>query len=199
MSLITITFILFLIMDPFGNVSSFHRAMLQPTYLRQCCFVLREMLIALIAMLVFCALSNWIFWLLDLSEVTVRIASGIILFLTAVKILFPTPNSPRARAEHFTEEPFVIPLAIPLTAGPSLLATIILFTHQVGSCPAMFAAIMIAWLVSTAILLLAHPLQRLLGYHGLEAIEKLMGMILVLLAIQRFVDGGLFMIKELAA
>lgn len=192
MELMTISLILFLIMDPFGNAASFQRAMELQQGLHKQLFVLREMTIALLVMLLFAALGEWLFWLLELSEASVQIGGGLVLFLTAIKILFPSDTSPRKRAEQLhqlKQEPFIVPLAIPLTAGPSLLATILLFAHQLPGIGPMLLAILLAWLPATFILFFAPLLYRVLKSSGLEAIEKLMGMILVLLAIQRLLDG----------
>ena len=83
----------------------------------------------------------------------------------------------------------MIPFAIPFIAGPALFATIMLFSHLLVDPFAMVVPIISAWLLALGILVLSRPLMRLLGPNGLIAIERLMGMVLVLLAIQRFMDG----------
>lgn len=186
-SLFTLTLILFLIMDPIGNVSSYLSLVKEIPPKRQRFIVLREMLIALIVMLLFWGIGEILFDLLQMCETALRLASGLILFLVAIKILFPTIDSPRANLPQ--GEPFVIPLAIPLIAGPSLLATIMLYTHLEKSQPLMISAIFIAWTLASIVLLFSSFLFRVLGRNGLIACERLMGMILVLLAIQRFTEG----------
>lgn len=187
MSLLTITLILFMIMDPFGNIASYLSMVKDLTPKRRAYVVVREMLIALAAMLVFYFLGETIFSVFEISEITVWLASGGILFLVAIKILFPTSNSLRANLPR--SEPFIVPLAIPLIAGPALLATVLLYSNLDTHSPMMLAAIGISWLAATIVLLLAAPLHRLLGNNGLIGCEKLMGMILVMLAIQRFMEG----------
>ncbi|MCB1149172.1 MAG: antibiotic transporter, partial [Chlamydiia bacterium] len=80
-----------------------------------------------------------------------------------------------------------VPLAIPLTAGPALLATIMLFAHQEG--PVVLIAIVVAWALALGVLAPSKYLLKALGKNGLMAIERLMGMVLILLSIQRLLEG----------
>lgn len=187
MSLLNLIVILFLIMDPIGNISSFIDQLKEVAPSKRKFVILREMVIALIAMIIFNYVGEYIFKLLNVSETTVRITIGIILFLIAIKIMFPGIDSLRANLPK--EKPFINPLAIPLIAGPSLLATIMLFAHLEPSQPYMLAAIFIAWSAALIILLSGSFLQKVLGNNGLMACERLMAMILALLAIQRFLEG----------
>ncbi|MFQ5729373.1 MAG: MarC family protein [Waddliaceae bacterium] len=187
MSLLSISLVLFLIMDPIGNVSSFLSMVKEIEPKRQKLILLREMLIALTMMVIFNYLGEVIFWLFDITDTTVRLSSGVILFLVALQILFPTLNGIRNNIPP--EEPFITPLAVPLIAGPSLLATIMLYAHMEDSQQVMIWAILIAWFASVVVLLSSRLLYRILGTNGLMACEKLMGMILIFLAVQRFLDG----------
>lgn len=187
MTLFSVALVLFLIMDPVGNIISYLGLVEGLSPKRRLWVVLREMLIALAFMILFNYIGEYIFDLLSLSETTVRLSSGVILFIVAIKILFPAQDSIRANLPK--GEPFIIPLAIPLIAGPSLLATIMLYAHLEPSQPLMLGAIILAWLAASAVLLLANPLQRILGKNGLMACERLMGMVLVLIAVQRFLEG----------
>lgn len=185
--LFTLIVILYLIMDPIGNISSFLQMVEELPAKRVRWIVCREMLIALAFMLGFNFLGEFIFIILQLDQPTVEMASAVILFLTAIKILFPTSNSLRANLPK--GEPFVIPLAVPLIAGPSLLATIMLLAHLESSQPAMLIAILISWAAAFITLIFARQLQRALGSNGLMAGERLMGMLLVMLAVQRCMEG----------
>lgn len=187
MNLFSLTVILLLIMDPIGNISSFLSQLKGIPAERRRKIIIREMFIALGAMLVFNFLGEYIFQVLGLSEKTLKIASGAILFLVAIKILFPSVDSLRANLP--TGEPFITPLAIPLIAGPSLLATIMLFANLEPSQPIMLGSIILAWLFASGILLLGGRLEKFLGSNGLMACERLMGMVLVMIAIQRFGEG----------
>lgn len=187
MSLISIAVVLFLIMDPLGNISSFLPLTKDLDPKRQRFVIFREMLIALAIMIFFNYLGEWIFYVLQLSEATVRISSGMILFLIAIKILFTSPDSLRANLPK--GEPFIFPVAIPLIAGPGLLATIMLYAHMEPYQSIMIIAILLAWAASSVILYFANPIKKYLGTNGLMAAERLVGMVLVLISIQRFLEG----------
>jgi multiple antibiotic resistance protein len=174
-------------MDPLGNISSFLSLVQEIEPKRVKWIVFREMFIALGFMILFNYIGEITLDLLQVSEITVRLSSAVILFLTAIKILFPATNSLRANLPK--GEPFIIPLAVPLIAGPSLLATIMLFAHIESSQIVMLSAIFLSWSAAIIILLLSSKLQKYLGNSGLLACEKLTGMLLVMLAIQRFMEG----------
>lgn len=186
-SLLTLTVTLLLIMDPLGNVISFLTLMKGLSPARQRYVLFREMLIALGVMFLFYYLGEYIFLFLQVSEASVRLATGLILFITAIKILFPASNSLRSYMPP--GEPFITPLAIPLIAGPSLLATIMLYAHMEECQMPMIAAMLIAWMAAIAVFFCAGKLQHYLGKSGLMACERLTGMILVMIAIQRFAEG----------
>lgn len=189
MTFFSITLALFLIMDPFGNISTYLKLLEQIPPERKKSYVLREMVIAFILMVGVFIFSDFFFWFLQISDITVRLTSGLVLFLFALKVLFVTPTSPRRQLPPPGEEPFIIPLAVPLICGPALLATILLFSHLSTDHWMMFGAISLSWLAAIAVLWAGPFFHRLLGDNGLQAVEKLMGMILILLAIQRFMDG----------
>ena len=187
MSLFNVTLVLFLIMDSIGNLSVYLSMVEKLDKARQYRIIFREMLIALGVMLFFNYLGEYLFGFLGLSETTVRLSSGVILFLIAVKILFTASDSPRSNLPK--GEPFIFPLAIPLIAGPALMATIMLYAHLEPLQSVMIIAILIAWFFSVLVFLFAAPIKRLLGANGLMACERLIGMILVLVAVQRFLEG----------
>lgn len=187
MSLFNITLVLFLIMDPVGNLSAYQSMVKELDPKRQNWIIFREMMIALLIMIGFNYLGEYIFTVLDLSETTVRLSSGVILFLIAIKILFTSSDSLRANLPK--GEPFIFPLAVPLITGPALMATIMLYAHLERYQSVMIIAILIAWLLSIIILFFARPIKRILGNSGLMACERLIGMILVLIAVQRFLEG----------
>ncbi len=193
MSVFTIALVLFFIMDPIGNVATFLNVLAPYEPRQRRLIVIREMLIALVVMLTFNFFGEFFFYFLEISETTVRISSGVILFLISLTIIFPSPN---ARTELPKTEPFIIPLAIPLISGPALCATIMLYAHLEPSYSVMIEAIFYAWIASLAILLFAPQMKKIFGSGGLTAAERLMGMILVLIAVQRFMDGVSSFIQE---
>lgn len=187
MPIVTLTVIFLLLMDPLGNLQSYLTMVEGIPQSRRRIIVLREMLIALAAIMTFYAIGEFVLSTLKISEPTVRVASGLILFLIALKILFPAEDSLRANLPK--GEPFVTPLAIPLIAGPSLLATVVLFAMSEPTHGPLLISLCVAWAIATVILLLATPIGKLLGSNGLNAFERMMGMVLVLLAIQRTLEG----------
>lgn len=187
MTLLNTVLILFLLMDPIGNINSYLYMTKDLEKKRHNRIIFREMLIALGVMVGFYFLGDYVLDFLKLSEATVRLASGLILFLIAIKILFPTQTSLRANLPK--GEPFIFPLAIPLIAGPGLLATIMLFSNLESMKSIMLPAILLAWLISVMILYFSNSFKRLLGNNGLSASERLIGMVLVLVSVQRILEG----------
>lgn len=188
-SFISAVFTLTLVMDPLGNIPLFISALKGTPEARRRGIVVRELLIALGIMLFFLLFGRYIVSSLSIDLTAMAVAGGIVLFLIALQMIFPSHHS------HFAEgpegEPFVVPLAIPLVAGPSTLTTVLLFSLQepgrLGTGAAVVGA---AWLINALILGgLAGRLSRLLGSRGLLAMEKLMGMILITISVQMIMTG----------
>lgn len=179
---------LFLIMDPLGNIPVFLSALQNVEPKRRTFVIIRETVIALVVMILFLFVGQYLLDFLGLKQESISIAGGIILFLIALKMIFPhEKNESENKAE---EEPFIVPLAIPLIAGPSLLATLLLFVRSEPT--RMFdwlIALLIAWGISSLILLASPFVQKVLKERGLIAVERLMGMILVALSVQMFLNG----------
>ena len=111
-----------------------------------------------------------------------------ILFLIAIKMVFPSIEQPLREA--VAGEPFIVPLAIPYVAGPSLLATeLLMMSREPDRWPEWLAAVLIAWFASAVIIYFGSGMRRLLGERGLIAIERLMGMVLITVSIQMLLDG----------
>lgn len=176
-------------MDPLGNVPLFLAALRHTAPERRVKVILRELLIALAIMLVFLGLGRYLLNLLHVSQEALTVAGGVILLLIAVRMVFPTDSS--NLQEPVTGEPFIVPLAVPYLAGPSLLATEILVVSSgpPGMWPWWLLALGLAWGLSAAVLLSAGWLQRFVGDKALVAIERLMGMVLVMIAMQMMLDG----------
>lgn len=187
MTLLFLTIILFLIIDPIGNVPTYLKLLKKYPKEKQTKIAIREMVIALAVLIFFNELGEVLFTVLGLSEIGLRIASGIILFLIGLKTLFPGQGG--IRNQEYPEEPFIFPLAIPLIAGPGVLATIMLYAHLEPSQPLMLLAIFMAWAASSTILFFSPFFLRVLGTNGLAAAERLIGMVLVLISIQRIATG----------
>ncbi|MES2998752.1 MAG: MarC family protein [Pseudomonadota bacterium] len=179
---------IFLVMDPLGNIPVFLSLLKQVEQQRRTRIILRESLIAFSILTLFLFCGKTILHSLNISEEALGVTGGIILFLIAIKMLFPSAN--RFTADDSLGEPFIVPMAIPLIAGPSAMTTLILFASQAPKQMGhWFMALTLASLVSTLTLLCATPLQKLLGPKVIAALERLMGMILTTIAIQMFLTG----------
>lgn len=188
--MISATILLILIMDPLGNLPIFMSVLKNLKPYRQRIVLIREMILALIIMLLFLFSGEQILKILSLKTETVSISGGIILFLIAIKMIFPADDNSANITISTREEPFLVPLAIPLVAGPSLLATLMLLSHQYpNKILLLIGALLIAWSISLIILLLSEIFLHLFGYKGVNASERLMGLILIMLSTQMFLDG----------
>lgn len=186
--IISSTILLSLIMDPLGNLPIFMSILKNLEIKRRKIILIRELVISLFIMLLFLFAGEKILAYLNLRTETVSISGGIILFLIAVKMIFPSQDM--NNFSECIEEPFLVPLAVPLVAGPSLLATLMLLSHQYkNNMSYLVISLIIAWFITTFILLLSNFFLRLLGNKGINALERLMGLILVMLATQMLLDG----------
>lgn len=191
MKLWSAAIMLFLIMDPLGNVPLFLATLKHLSSRRRRRIILRELLIAYGVMLLFLFFGQGMLDALQLKQESISIAGGIILFLIALKMIFPPEAEKREKAEESVEaEPFIVPLAIPLVAGPSLLASLLLLvSREPHRMFEWWGAMTLAWMASVAILLSSNKLHRLLRERGLIALERLMGMTLVTMSVQMFLNG----------
>lgn len=186
---ISSVFTLTLVMDPLGNIPMFISALKGVPEERRRPVVIRELVIALGLMVFFLLFGKYLVSVLAIDLTAMSVGGGIVLFLIAIQMIFP------GRDSHFADnpggEPFIVPLAIPLVAGPSTLTTVLLFSLQSpGRLGAWACVVATAWLVNALVLgWLAGGLSRLLGERGLLAMEKLMGMILVTISVQMIMTG----------
>lgn len=187
MTLFSAFMLLFLVMDPAGNVPLFLSALEPVAPERRRRVIARELLIALVVLVGFLFFGPALLRALGISESGLAIAGGIILFLIALRMIFPQHGG---FAEDVQGEPFIVPLAIPFVAGPSAMAAVMLvMSADPLRWPEWLAALVGAWAASSAILLAAPWLRRRLGRRGLVAIERLMGMVLTALAVEMFMRG----------
>jgi multiple antibiotic resistance protein len=180
--------LLFLVMDPLGNVPFFLTALKPVPPERQRLVVVRELMIAYGVMVGFLFVGQPILAVLKISEPALTISGGVILFLIALRMIFPPPGN--SRAEDLEGEPFIVPLAIPYIAGPSLLATeLLLMSREPDRWMSWLSALTMAWAATAIILLLASRIRKYLGQRAMIAVERLMGMVLVAIAIEMLLTG----------
>ena len=188
MSILSASILLFLVMDPFGNSPIFLSVLKGVPPQRRQKAIVRELLIALIVLLSFLLAGPHLLKALHISEPSLRIAGGIILFLIAIKMVFGKVGD--MFSGPLQEEPFIVPLAIPCLAGPSAIATVMLLTGQEPHrWREWVASLLFAWILTSSILLLSARLDRVLGEKGMSALQHLMGLILTALAVEMFIQG----------
>jgi multiple antibiotic resistance protein len=180
--------VLLFVMDPFGNVPTVLKLLENVDPSRRRRVIARELLIALAVLLLFLVAGQAILDFLGLERESVTIAGGIVLGIIGLRLIFPRPEG--IMGHQPGGEPFLVPLAIPLIAGPSAMATVILMSRTAPEQLGRWAgAILLAWGVTAAVLLAAPTLYRLLRERGLQAIARLMGMLLIMIAVQMVLDG----------
>lgn len=178
---------LFLIMDPLGNVPVFNAVLSKLERRRRSLVMVRELLIALVILLGFLLAGNTMLGFLGLTQPSLSIAGGILLFIISLRMIFPA-QSGDDDTEY--EDPFIVPLAVPLIAGPSTIAVLLLLSsNQPGQLLEWSVALFLAWLGSTLLLVASPYLLSVIGNRGTRALVRLMGMILVILATQMLLDG----------
>ncbi|HMO79703.1 MAG TPA: MarC family protein [Pyrinomonadaceae bacterium] len=188
MTTISAALLLFLVMDPLGNIPLFMTTLKKVDEARQRFVVVRELLIALAVLVGFLFLGQYLLGLLQLSETALTTAGGIILMIIALKMIFPRRDS--SLEEEVEGEPFIVPLAIPYVAGPSAMATaLLLMSREPGRWPEWLLAVFIAWFASAVIIYFSGYFARFLGEKGMVAVERLMGMLLITVAVQMLLNG----------
>lgn len=190
MTIYTAAITLFLVLDPLGNIPLFLGVLnrIEPARRRQ--ILLRENVIALAILVAFLFFGKYILRGMNISEPALSIGGGVVLFLIALRMIFPHWRGSPETADGLEAEPFIVPMAVPMLAGPSSMATLILFSTQApGRLLEWFVALLIAWSASATILFSADFLRRILGARGLAALERLMGMILTTMAVQMLLTG----------
>lgn len=191
------TFILLLLVtDPFGNVPLFASALAPVERARRARIVVRECAIAFLVLLVFMFFGRHFLTALQLTEVSLRIGGSVILLLIAIRMIFPHPDGVLGKTDG--GEPFIVPLAIPALAGPSALATVLLFSSsnavEVVAHVAALGAVAVVWL---AVFLGAERLQNVLGPQVMTAFERLMGLILTAMSVEMLLGGIREFVKTL--
>lgn len=178
--------VFFLIMDPLGNVPLFLSVLRTVDQKKHLKITIRELLIAYVALLLYLFGGAYILKFLQLSQEAISISGGIILFIIAIRMIFPSPHGIMGGGPD--GEPFIVPLAIPAVAGPSIMAVLMLMSTTTETS-VLLTAITAAWIATAVILLAATPMNRILGQRGLMAIERLMGMILVMMSVQMMLNA----------
>lgn len=189
MTLLSAAITITLVMDPLGNIPMFISVLHHVDESRRKKIIFREMVFALAILMLFLHFGSYIMAALQISEVSLRISGGIVLFLIALRMIFPSSKA-SVTGDLPDHEPMIVPLAMPLVAGPSAIATVLLLaTQDPARMVSWTLALVAAWVVTFVVLLTADVLRRRLGTRVLGALERLMGMILVTLSIEMLMNG----------
>ena len=186
-SFISSVITLALVIDGFGNIPLFIAALKKVAPERRKTVLIRELAIALIIMVAFLFLGKWFLRAFGIHEYSLSIAGGIILFIISVKLVFGGDEEPKNDPKE--DEPFVVPLAIPLVAGPAALSMVMITAAQQSNKFITLGAVIVASIINSIILMASFPISNLLGKRGLIAIERLTGMILILMSVDMVMGG----------
>ena len=182
-------FLLLLVLDPLGNMPFVLSLLRRVPDARRPRIILRECAIATVVLVGFLFVGDWLLVAMQLSDPALEIAGGVILFLIALRMTFP-PASQDSLEHAAPDEPLIVPLAIPMIAGPSALATVLLASrHAEDHAGLWVAAVILACAVNACLLLASGWFARLFGKAGMEALERLMGLILTAIAVQMLIKG----------
>lgn len=186
--LLSATILLILVLDPFGNLPIVVSVLAKVPPERRQRIIVRECIFAFIILLAFMAGGRTFMQWLNLSDASLTIAGGVILFLIALKMVFPSKEGIFGDVQG--GEPFLVPLAVPAIAGPSALAAVMLMASRDPTHMwTWVAAITVGMIVTTVVLLAAPWLQRVLGSQVMTAFERLMGMLLTALSVEMLLNG----------
>ena len=190
--------ILLLVTDPIGNIPLFV-ALLRPVAPeRRIPVIVRECAIALAVLMAFAIFGRWLLDLFGLSDRSLTLAGGMILFLIALRMIFRSPEG--IFGESPSGEPLIVPLAIPSIAGPAAIATVVLLVSRAPQrMGEWLAAVAVAMVVSLAVLLLAERISRWVGERALIAFERLMGLLLTAIAVEMLLRGIEGLVRHLQA
>jgi MarC family membrane protein len=193
---ISATILLIVITDPLGNIPLFISNMQKVKSERRLKVILRECGIAFLVLVFFMLFGRQMLAALRISEETLKIAGGIILFLIAVNMIFPGTGVSVGN-DRIGDEPFIVPIAIPLISGPSAMVTAMLIA---GSNPhrmlEWIAAAAITMAVTFVVFLASVKIRDVLGEQVISAVEKLMGLLLTAMAIEMLLSGVAAYIKQ---
>ena len=187
-SFISSVITLVLVMDGFGNIPLFIAALKKVAPERRKIVLIRELAIAFLIMVGFLFAGKWFLQAFGIHDYSLSIAGGIILFMISIPLVFSTPGE-LPKNDPKEDEPFVVPLAIPLVAGPAALSMVMIIAAQQSSKCLTLAVVLLASLINSAILMSSFPLSNILGKRGLLAIERLSGMLLVLMSVDMVMGG----------
>ena len=191
-SFFTLCISLFLVLNAVGQVPVFLALLAKYEPKDQRRIIIREVTIALGILLLFIFFGSEILHLIGISASVIGIGGGLLLIIIALTLIFPKDASLEGMPQH---EPFIVPLAIPGLAGPGTIAAVMLFATKIGSVKTALA-MLVAWIPSAILILTSSYIKKYLGEKGVQAVERLGGMLIFLIGIQMFCVGAINIVKE---
>lgn len=188
----TIAFTIFFVLNATGQIPLFLALLAKFSHKRQLRIITREMIVALIILLLFTFFGDWILMVLGISRPIIAVAGGVLLFIISLTMIFPKPE----QVEQMTQEPMIIPLAVPVITGPGAITTVMTYSHNTGEPSLVAGAVICAWIPSLIILLLGSYVKKALGERGMIAVEKVGGMLIALIGVNMLTSGLLTLVKE---
>lgn len=188
-SFVSAIVLLLLVLDPFGSLPIFISVLRNVAPARRRIVAIREVSIAFGVLLVFMVAGDSFLALMHLSERSLEVAGGVILLIIAIRMIFSTGGEIYA-GDASGREPLIFPLAVPLLAGPSAMATVLLLaSRQPQQLMQWVGALTVAMAVCGVVMLGANRIRKLLGASMVSAIEKLMGLVLTAIAVEMILAG----------
>lgn len=194
MSIWQIALALFLVANPIGNAPAFVAIVKNFDFSKQRVILFREAIFSFLLALFYLFVGETFFNLIQIKPYAISLAGGTVLLLIALGMIFPS-NQANGKDKPL-QEPFIVPIAIPLISGGGVLSTIMYYSSREQNTLKIFLAIVLAWIGVTAVVVSSAYLQRLLGKRGLIALEQLMGMILAMISMEIFVKGFTMFLGE---
>lgn len=189
-SFVSATILLVLITDPLGNIPFFISALKHVRPERKRLVVVRECLIAFAALLLFLVAGRPILRLLHLSEDALRVSGGVVLLLIAIRMIFPDRGARLGEDDGEVGEPFIVPVAIPLIAGPSAMATVLLMsTPDPAQMLSLAGSLTVTIAITAVVFVSSNRIRKVLGEQAITAMERLMGLVLTAIAVEMLLGG----------
>jgi MarC family membrane protein len=180
--------LLLLVLDPFGSLPIFIPIMDKVPRERRALVALREVVMAFLVLFAFMFFGEGFLRVMSLSERSLEVAGGVILLIVSIRMIFNQTGTVYATADD--RQPFIFPLAVPLLAGPSAMATVLLLaSRQPEHIWTWVGALLCAMLVAGIVLLLCERIRNWVGDSVVAAAEKLMGLVLTAVAVEMILAG----------
>lgn len=180
--------LLLLVLDPLGSLPVFIPIMKAVQPERRRWVAIREVAIAFAVLFLFMFFGQSFLRVMHLSERSLEVAGGVILLMVAIRMIFSHEGGVYGIPDD--KEPLIFPLAVPLLAGPSAMATVLLLaSRQPDKLLTWVGALSCAMAVSGVVLLLCDRIRRVVGDSVVSATEKLMGLVLTAIAVEMILAG----------